>query len=94
MCVPIKVMREEAVALLDEAVPVKQLLVRLVLVPRPGGRHVVPISRSNLFPVLDSTHLLVHARPADVKQPQAGHIRTSQVTMSCQVTPAANASCC
>lgn len=72
-------------ALLYEAVPVQQLLVRLVLVPRPGGRHVVPISRSNLFPVLESTHLLVHAQPADVKQPQTGQIKTSQMTMSCKL---------
>lgn len=48
LCVPIKVMREEPVALLYEAVPVQQLLVRLVFVPRRRGSHVVTTSRPKL----------------------------------------------
>lgn len=46
VCRPVKVMRVEPVALLNEAVPVQQLLIRLSLIPRRRGRHVVTTSRS------------------------------------------------
>ncbi len=46
VCVPVKIMREEAVTVLYQAVPVQQLLIRLVLVPRCSGRHVVTTFRN------------------------------------------------
>lgn len=39
--VPVKIVWEEPVALLNESVPVEQLFVSLLLVPHHGGRHVV-----------------------------------------------------
>lgn len=39
--VPVEIMREEPVTLLNESVPVEQLFVSLLLVPHHGGRHVV-----------------------------------------------------
>lgn len=39
--VPVEIVREEPVTLLNESVPVEQLFVSLLLVPHHGGRHVV-----------------------------------------------------
>lgn len=50
-CVPIKVMREKPVAVLNETIPVQQLLVGLLLIPHRMGRHVFTITRSRLTPV-------------------------------------------
>jgi len=50
---PVEVVREEAVALLNDAVPVQQLLVRLALVPlRCSGRHAVTTFRTEASTLL------------------------------------------
>ena len=51
LCLPVKVVREEGVALLDQAVPVQQLLVGLMLIPLRCS-HPVTACGPKLAPVL------------------------------------------
>lgn len=65
VCVPIKVVREEAVALLDQTVPVEQLLIRLVLIPHwcCSGRHAVTTFVEKLPPVSAANTLVSLCAP-------------------------------
>lgn len=55
---PVKIVWEEPVTLLNESVPVEQLFVSLLLVPHHGGRHIVApagvkqVYQNKLLPLL------------------------------------------
>lgn len=67
LCLPIKVVREEGVALLYQTVPVQQLLIGLMLIPLPCSHPVTAVG-PELSPVLEGRQLLVCAHLVDYWQ--------------------------